>query len=513
MRRANLLMLFATLALGCEKKSALEEAWPVDPAAFAEAVRPPRAYDPAVLPNDFLGLNQSPISGAPAPPLPDAPAMENDQRMLTLDIIGVGLSVEMFRQGDVWHELKQAENFSANAMPAQESPRWRHANGAGVLGKRRADTLELALKSMVEAWPIPTATVISTTANDWLRGVYSDAELREKDLGRLNRMRMPAGLHWTQIKQLDVIYSDTPEDVIEAIFRTFERHPDMPAILVYAFGPDGKYDVPRTASTPLATYAAMVVARRERVEWLRPWAPYTEVNVDEWWPQFNGWQATPPKPFKPTPFFPTPWTRAHFKQWDALPTLAKLHRPVVARFTDEQGTPLKRQAQHEALVEGWKQAAGETYINSVFLDTGKAGTGIATLSPVLRELKGNPDLLDPKEGIDLYARLGETGAASPFVQLVLATMAAAESKRASMVVPMRRPDQVTMIQVSPSDDEIPSYLFKPRLLPQTSQAPDVPQQQPVAPRYVAPMSMDKEAVAADRKALDELLADSGPEDI
>ncbi|MFV7455558.1 hypothetical protein ACNPMX_12305, partial [Stenotrophomonas maltophilia] len=74
----------------------------------------------------------------------------------------------------------------------------------------------------------------------------------------------------------------------------------------------------------------------------------------------------------------------------------------------------------------------------------------------------------------------------------------------------RRPDQVTMIQVSPSDDEIPSYLFKPRLLPQTSQAPDVPEQRPAAPRYVAPMSMDRETVAADRKALDELLREGGP---
>jgi len=502
-------MLVAALALGCEKKSALEKAWPVDPDAFTEAVRPPLTYDPAILPSDFLGLNQSPIFGAPPPPLPDTPVMENDQRMLTLDVIGVGLSVEMFRQGDVWQAMKEADTFSANALPAIDSPRWRHADGPGVLGKRRADTLELALKSMVEAWPIPSATVISTTANDWLKSVYSDAELREKDLGRLNRMRMPAGLHWSQIKQLDVIYSDTPEDVIEAIFRTFERHPDMPALLVYALGPDGKYDAPRTASTPLASYAAMVVARRERVEWLRPWAPYTEVNVDEWWPQFNGWQAAPPKPFKPTPFFPTPWTRGHFKQWDELPTLAKLHRPVVTRLTDEQGTPLKRRAQHEALVEGWKQAAGETYIDSVFLDTGKAGTGIATLSPVLRELKGSPDLLDPKEGIDLFARLGETGAASPFVQLVLATMAAAESKRASMVVPMRRSDQVTMIQVSPSDDEIPSYLFKARLLPQTSQAPDVLEKEPAASGFVAPMSMDKAAVAADRKALAELLRDGG----
>jgi len=436
--------------------------------------------------------------------------MENDQRMLTLDIIGVGLSVEMFRQGDVWHELKQADSFSANVMPPRDSPRWRHANGPGVLEKRQADTLELALKAMVEAWPIPSVTVVPTDANDWLREIRSDERLREMDGRFINSTRMPAGLHWTQIKQLDVVYSDTPEDVIEAIFRTFERSPDMPALLVYGKGPRGKYDAPRTASTPLATYAAMVVARRERVEWLRPWAPYTQMGEDTIYPGFWKWAQTPPKPFKPTPFFPTPWTRGHFKQWDELPTLAKLHRPVVARLTDEQGTPLKRQAQHEALVEGWKQAAGETYINSVFFDTGKAGTGIATLSPVLRQLKGNPDLLDPKEGIDLFARLGETGAASPFVQLVLATMAAAESKRASMVVPMRRPDQVTMIQVSPSDDEIPSYMFKPRLLPQTSQAPDVPEQQPAAPRYVAPMSMDREAVAAGRKALDELLREGGP---
>ncbi|HFS8170180.1 TPA: DUF2875 family protein, partial [Klebsiella pneumoniae] len=154
-------------------------------------MRPPRAYDPAVLPNDFLGLNQSPISGAPAPPLPDAPAMEKDQRMLTLDIIGVGLSVEMLRQGDVWHELKRADTFSANAMPPKDSTRWRHANGPGVLGKRQADTLELALKTMVEAWPIPSVTIVSTTANDWLRRIDTEEELREMDSRFINRTRMP----------------------------------------------------------------------------------------------------------------------------------------------------------------------------------------------------------------------------------------------------------------------------------------------------------------------------------
>ena len=504
-------MLTAAILLvsGCERGNVVDE-WPPDPAAFAQAAAAPVSYDPATIADDFIGLDQSPNTSGDLPPLPDAPAMDADRRMLTLDVIGVGLSVEMFRQGDVWKEMQKARHFHDNVLPESRSPRWRHAGGPGVLGKRRADTLELALKRMVEAWPIPSVAVLETTANDWLRDTYSDQELREMDGSLVDGLRMPAGLHWTQIKQLSVIYSDSPEDVVEALFRTFERHPDLPAILVYVEGPHGKYDEPeRSLQTPLATYAAMVVARRERVEWLRPWAPYTRMGEDTIYPGFWKWAQTPPVPFKPTPFFPTPWTRGHFKQWDALPTLARLHRPVVTRLADESGTPLTRPAQHAALLEGWKAAAGESYIDKVFFDTGNAGTGLATLSPVLRELEGSPDLLNPKEGIDLFARLGETGAASPFVQLVLATMASAESGRAGMVVPMRRAGEVTMMRVTPSDDEIPPYTFNVRLLPQTSQAPDMPEPETPMETGARPAPViDPQVIAARQQALDDWLRDA-----
>ncbi|MEN1396447.1 type VI lipase adapter Tla3 domain-containing protein, partial [Pseudomonas aeruginosa] len=52
----------------------------------------------------------------------------------------------------------------------------------------------------------------------------------------INDMRIPAGLHWHRIVNLQdgIICNDTPEGVLEALFRLFERNPDLPAVLIYA---------------------------------------------------------------------------------------------------------------------------------------------------------------------------------------------------------------------------------------------------------------------------------------
>ena len=428
--------------------------------------------------------------------------MDPNDRLQTLDVLSVGLSVEMLRQGDVWQQVKKASDFHSNVLPPPESKQYLHSDDPGVYEKRLADTLELALKPMVEAWPIPTVTVYDPPV--------AEMSQRLKDIffNSVDGLRMPAGLHWTQINQLDVVYNDNPEGVVEALFRTFERYPDLPAMLVYVEGPSGQYDNgKRVSDAPIATYAAMVVGRRERVEWLRPWAPYTKMNVDEWWPQFNGWEQKPPRAFSPTPFFPTPWTRTHFKQWDALPTLAQLHRPVVTALVDEEGAALKRKQQEANLVAGWTEATQRTSPARVFFDTGKPGVGISTLSPVLTAAQSELDLIDPQEGIDLSARLGDMSAASPFVGLVLATMATAESGEPSMVVPLRRKDQATFMLLTKPDTKPAANAFDVKLMPQLSEGQDMPRQAPAAPEHdrVAAVHNSPRQVAEDNRTLNALL--------
>jgi len=448
-----------------------------DPAAFDRAPPPPATYDRSQLPSDFAGLSHFNHPGAPAPiALPEPPVMDPNSRLQTLDVISVGLSVEMFRQGNVWKEVQKAADFHSNVLPPPESQKYRHSDDPGVWAKRQHDVLELVLKPMIEAWPIPSVLVTKSPPKD------RDPEMWGIEKTWIDHMRMPAGLHWTQINQLDVVYNDTPEDVVEALFRTFERHPDLPAMLVYVEGPSGQYeDGKRVSNAPIATYAAMVVARRERVEWLRPWAPYTRMGEDTIYPGFWKWAAQPPHEFKPTPFFPTPWTKGHFEQWDSLPTLARLHRPVVAALVDDEGATLKRKQQEASLAAGWNAATQVAAPARVFFDAGKPGSGIATLSPVLTATQSELDLIDPQEGIDLSARLGEMSAASPFVGLVLATMATSESGTPSMVVPLRRKDQATFMLLTQPEEKPGPDAFDVKLMPQLSEGQDMPRQAPPKP--------------------------------
>jgi hypothetical protein len=474
-----------------------------DPAAFDRAPPPPANYDRSVLPSDFSGLSRFNYPGAPAPiALPEPPLMDPNKRLQTLDVLSVGLSVEMFRQRDVWKQVQEASDFYSNVLPPIQSEKYLHSDDPGVFWKRQQDALELALKPMVEAWPVPTVTVYDEPTEKMsprLKQIFRDS---------IDNMRMPAGLHWTQINQLDVVYNDTPENVVESIFLTFERYPDLPAMLVYVKGPSGEYENgKRVSNAPIATYAAMVVARRERVEWLRPFLPYVHLNSDPLNPLFNGWRSKPPRTFHRTPFFPEPWSLAQFEQWDALPTLAQLHRPVVAALVDDEGAALKRKQQEASLAAGWTAATQAASPARVFFDSGKPGVGIATLSPVLTATQSELDLIDPQEGIDLSARLGDMSAASPFVGLILATMATAESGKPSMVVPLRRKDQATFMLLTKPDKKPGADAFDVKLMPQLSEGQDMPRQGPPEPERdrVASIYISPRQVAEDNRALNALL--------
>ncbi|WP_163110866.1 DUF2875 family protein, partial [Acinetobacter baumannii] len=62
--------------------------------------------------------------------------------------------------------------------------------------------------------------------------------------------------------------------------------------------------------------------------------------------------------FRPTPFIPQPWTERALEQWDALPVLARLHRPVSVPLTrPDTGERLKREALTAQLAAAWKTAS------------------------------------------------------------------------------------------------------------------------------------------------------------
>ncbi|MBG7458990.1 DUF2875 family protein [Pseudomonas aeruginosa] len=404
-----------------------------------------------------------------------APA--SSHRLETLDIVRVGLSLDVYRQGQAWAQLRKQSAEQPNALllgtALPMDPRDYPASASRqdlAWGQRKSNALELALQGFPERWPLPTVTVVRDYDPQMERPRVDPGDMDVALTEMVSSGLGNAGLHWHDVRQLHngVICKTDPEALVESIFQLFEKNPDMPALLVYALdsfnlraalssknvsldsiAPPGL----RTPETPTDAVVALVVARPERLNWLREFARFTQVKPGSIDPAFIGWERHPRRPFQPTPLFPEPITQLGFEQWDRLKVLARLHRPVTVSLTPNGGTTtqLKGAARDRAIADGWDQATAVlgTTPARVFFDTGKLSGGTGQLAPALHLAKTPLDLLDSSQSYDLSQRFGDLGAASPFVGIALATMASYLNADSSLVVPLRQAGQATFIGISP----------------------------------------------------------------
>ncbi|WP_338014894.1 type VI lipase adapter Tla3 domain-containing protein [Pseudomonas cavernicola] len=465
-------------------------------------------------------------------------APTTSSRLETLDVLSIGMSLDVFRQGQAWQTLqeqnaKQPEALHVGSILPMDPKKYPvTADDKDMASeKRETDALELGLRNFMEKWPIPTITVVRGWSPKTPNLRFTPERTQESLSVMVNDMRSPAGLHWHRIRNLQdgIVCNDTPEGVVESLFQIFERNPDLPALLVYVnegFNmalslttkgnkPIGLGTGPRQPGELTDSIVAMVVGRPERVEWLRYYAQFAKVNDNKIDPEFRGWGLRKPAvEFQPSEFIPQPWTQRAFEQWDALPVLAKIHRPVMVSLQrPDTGERLKREALTAQLAAGWQKAIdGLTPKPArLFYDGGLNAAPLAELLPALKAAHSPLDLLESRESYDLTQRLGDTGAASPFVGIALATMASYLNADTSVVMPMRRQDQATIISITsatPGKKPV-SNPFGVNLMPQTASSDDpAPKIQPVGNPIVSPTP--KPPVVQTDYALEEFLADLKP---
>ncbi|MDX9682167.1 DUF2875 family protein [Pseudomonas protegens] len=431
-------------------------------------------------------------------------------RLETLDVLSIGISLDVFRQGQTWQALqeqsaKQAESLHVGSILPMDPKKYPVTADDKDMAweKRKSDALEMGLRSFLEKWPIPTITAVGGWKPEMPNLRFTPSETREMLTSMVNSYRTEAGLHWHRIRNVQdgIVCNDTPEGLLENLFQLFERHPDLPAVLVYSVEgfnmalslttkgnkPIGLGTGPRQPGELTDSMVALVVGRPERVEWLRYYAPFTKVNKNKIDPEFTGWGwRKPAVEFQPSEFIPQPWTERALEQWDALPVLAQIHRPVtVSLQRPDTGERLKREALSAQLAAGWKKAIDGVAPAParLFYDGGLNSVPLAELMPALTMAHSTLDLLDSRESYDLTQRLGDTGAASPFVGIALATMASYQNADTSVVMPLRRKDQATLITItSPTPGQKPiGNKFGINLMPQTASKQPAPASKPAAP--------------------------------
>ena len=180
--------------------------------------------------------------------------------------------------------------------------------------------------------------------------------------------------------------------------------------------------------------------------------------------EFNA-KHRPPPDWKPTPWFPIPWSKLQLQQFDSMATLGFIHRPVFVKTTDEHGKPLpRRDARQKALMEGLQEAL-RTLPEAerakgparVIAATNNQTEQLVALEGMLHQYaaQGGPEIDSGKldQFINIDRRLGNTGAATLFMQMAIGVMGSYRAGGPSLAVNLRDSHEATFIFISPPSEE------------------------------------------------------------
>ncbi|AUI89464.1 DUF2875 domain-containing protein [Xanthomonas oryzae pv. oryzae] len=425
-----------------------------------------------------------------------------------LEVRGLGLAVDRYYQEDTWRLFKDKDDNYLSVLskdPKDYDPNTRIGDATIAANA----SFGYAAKNAVERWPLPVIIIGPPKTID------DDSSMADA----IAYKRQAESLGLTLFLWQEDDNTASAQATLEKLFRFFDEHPDVPELLLvtqdgegprYRWKSPGMPDKrPEAPHVPLLpdSMTALLVARSDRVDKLvRPYVvdvgdginkDDTQYDIIKLWnffwekrdvfdekyeeafkakgvefpdgpgvPKADWWIAQLPElwkqisnkgpgEFKPSPYLPVRWARWQVQQFDESPLLGYLHRPVHVPLTDEQGKPLKRAGQVEALRKGWAQAVSalpeDAKPTRVFYDT---SLGREWVIPLTQALHGNAkgiELDDKHEGYDIGRRLGNTGVSSALVQIGLAIQAGYEDDRTSATVNLTPDGYAGIVMVSPPD--------------------------------------------------------------
>ncbi|MDN7403214.1 DUF2875 family protein [Burkholderia multivorans] len=443
-------------------------------------------------------------AAAAAPDDAVAATPAHDQRF-TLEIRRFGVTVDRFRQRALLMRLDEAGVNGKLLLPDPKDYSWSSDQRDSEYSQRLNNVFGYTLRDWTDYWPIPIIVAGPPRNESNPDGDRMGAHINSADNG--------AGIGNTLYIRLHELHTEHGDEVVSSLFEFFDRHPDLPAIVLliedglntrtYLHTPgenyfeqqkDGHF-VPKRPDS----FVSLLVTRKDRVDRLiRPyvvdvpeaidntktqydviklwnyfwteqkayWAVSTAARHEampfDYWqsklPEF--WKATPlkaPEGFKPNAWLPVPWTTWQLKEYDDWPVLAYLHRPIRVDLSDGHGEPLKKGEKIEKLRAGWQQAlttlSPGVQPSRMFYDTGSSNSQLALLVQSLHDNPQHIDLDDPKDAFDMQRRIGgDTGASSTWVQLALALMMDYGDGKTSALVNLRDPLHGTILMLTPPDE-------------------------------------------------------------
>ncbi|MGK5025468.1 type VI lipase adapter Tla3 domain-containing protein [Janthinobacterium sp. RB2R34] len=469
---------------------------------------------------------------------------EHAQHEYVLEVIGLGVTLDKYRQGKLWDALQKGNPFTTiREQDAKKYP-WTASDKDGTGGTRAYDALENGINFTPICWGMPSfyaGTPILDPSKqpspaDPMAGLVAGAATGG----------MPMHLFSIASWKLD----EHPDDLLNEVFAFFDANPDVPFVALHSEDSVGTRDGSRkpgesrklhdgyyVPEMPDAT-AVFILARRERVASMQPYiwddpenkfvngqfrAMYFELmnslatppdNISSYVPQtrqptvpewlaatakfaqrpdvrgqgvyqfnaINPWINRPPQTWKPTPWFPIPWNREQMATFDRLPSYGFVHRPVFIKLTDENGKPVTRRDERQKIFNaGWQealqtlpQAERSKGAARIVAATGKQPAQQLMLEGMLHDYAahGGPEIDSSKTSqfINTDQRLGNTGAATFFVQMAIGVMGSYLEGGASAAINLRDRNRASIIFITPPssavrEEQAGREIFRSRVTP------------------------------------------------
>ncbi|SFM18582.1 Protein of unknown function [Rugamonas rubra] len=475
---------------------------------------------------------------------------EKGRREYVLEVIGLGVTVEKYRQGKLWDVLQKGTPYSEIREKDPHKYPWTGIDKDQTTGSRVGDTLENGAWASPDCWGVPVFN--------------AQPEIHNK--ARVDGPLSPspglvAGAESNgMVSHLFVVgprrYGERPDRLIEEVFAFFDANPDVPYVVLNSDDSSTTRNMFATIEKPREdgyyipampdASVLFLLARRERADAIRPFVfedvsneksveylnsesisrrlflAYLDLmkslprrdpentaarqpTIGEWLAAAAKFSARPelrgnmpgsyrdlvfhhehrvPYDWKPTPWFPVPWDKLRLDAFDGLPTMGFIHRPVFVNTSDEHGKPLaKRDQRKKALLAGLQEAlltlpeAERTAAPArVIAGTNNNVEQLLALEGMLHDYAelGGPSIDSGK--LDQFTntdrRLGNTGAATWFVQMGIGVMGSYRAGGVSAAINLRDPHEASIVLISPPSEEKRQAqqqsrgdIFKPRNSP------------------------------------------------
>ena len=424
---------------------------------------------------------------------------QKDHDHYSLEIYGLGLSVEKFRQNTIWEALHKATTSSILPSDPKAYP-WSEQEKMSSSGKRASDAYIAAIQDFPEKWELPFLLGGPPLGN--LENPFKADYLKAGLAGA----RTGGGMHYHRFRTVEQVYAACLDPLPGKAFGLFDQYPDLPALAIATEDGLALRDSLRAPTDPrlikngyrepdemTESMTVLLLGRRDRVDLLRPSAtdaliqdiqvpietviaykgdkpePYEVLSYDDAPPEpqlpdhYNNlrpyWeqQGGAPVAFKPSRFVRRPWCKEQLFQFDQLRVLARLHRPQTAQYLKPDGKPLGRSGREKAFLEAWQAALATLppgqQPTRIIYDFGPKGA--SRMAPLFIALNATGSQLDVhgKDSLDLTERLGDTGANSPNVGLALGVIGVQKEGGVSAVVNLRQDDHATITMISPPTPE------------------------------------------------------------